>query len=768
MDTERLPGRFMLPPAPSLQNLIPASGVNDGMSPASYSFEIGSTGFSTNLQEAAIFLGDKCRPEHQNSRVRRSSMGLTGSRNGGSAKARRTKVSRACDACKQTERGHAAREINHVSVADTYTFPVGILPATPGVAYPQYQRLQWLLRDELDDIPSILSRGSIISTQSRQHVDNSNEHSGSGHAAHVSSRNSPVPSTNIGGQYHGPSSPITFLERAWKRIRENHASSISKTLEKEISAEEPLLVTDGNEMRLADERFRMPSKSRTYNLVERYFEIATPFFRFLHKGTVTNLVNTLYQQPSEPHTAHSTISQSQVTLLLMIFAVAASDCGADGSDDSELLLEAAQRRLQRERGAPTLDSVQARLVECLHLLSSRHANEVYWKFGATVALIITLGLHRRKRLGGYRSEIGAIEHECRKRAFWVAYVLDRYLSVMGGRPRTLQDFDADQDFPARVHDDELKFEGIEPRGGHFDCDMDAPIMHIKLARISAQSSAQVYPLRRIGQDERLSQAQRISADLAAWKGELPPFLGMIPASSLIPKFQRQSVTLLLAHAHAAIHANRPFLLNNFATASNPPHLTQQAVRYVHDCVAAARSVVDVLKSFDGNGIAFHSWWFTQYISFCAVAVIYIYTIQQHQKLVSTPAAFASDETGIQSSFLASGKERDWFAMAESCQQRLAAAARENSPGTRYAIVLEELRQETCRRLSTHGSAYGDDSHSVSTGVEQIPLQDGIQDSWTEETTTDFTHMFDDLGAVDWIAHLYHLVGPPSALISSFI
>ncbi|KAH0847066.1 hypothetical protein FOPE_12412 [Fonsecaea pedrosoi] len=243
---------------------------------------------------------------------------------------------------------------------------------------------------------------------------------------------------------------------------------------------------------------------------------------------------------------------------------------------------------------------------------------------------------------------------------------------------------------------------------------------------------------------------------------------MIPASSLIPKFQRQSVTLFLAHAHAAIHANRPFLLNNFATASNPPHLTQQAVRYIHDCVAAARSVVDVLKSFDGNGIAFHSWWFTQYISFCAVAVVYIYTIQQHQKLVSTPAAFASDETGIQSSFLASGKERDWFAMAESCQQRLAAAARENSPGTRYAIVLEELRQETCRRLSTHGSAYGDDAHSVSRGVEQIPLQDGIQDSWTEETTTDFAHIFDDLGAVDWIAHLHHLVGPPSALISSFI
>jgi hypothetical protein len=93
--------------------------------------------------------------------------------------------------------------------------------------------------------------------------------------------------------------------------------------------------------------------------------------------------------------------------------------------------------------------------------------------------MITLGLHRRKRPGGYRSEMGVIEHECRKRTFWAAYVLDRYLSVMGGRPRTLQDFDTDQDFPARVDDAELTSDGIKLQDDQFDCEMDAPIMHIK-------------------------------------------------------------------------------------------------------------------------------------------------------------------------------------------------------------------------------------------------------------------------------------------------
>ncbi|KIW26596.1 uncharacterized protein PV07_06415 [Cladophialophora immunda] len=766
MDTGRSPGRFMLHPVPSVQTLNFTPRGNGAISPSSYSFADEINNFTPGLQESEILQGDKSSSERHDSSLRRTPRGFSGSRKGGRSKGQRTKVSRACDACKQKRTRCSGDQpcvrCRHLHISCDYfaIYTRGRLPAVPTASVAAQSEVHLSPQDGLNNVTSMPNQGPVISTQPRQHVDKSDEHSNSGHAAPISSRNSPVPSTNIGGQYHGPSSPITFLERAWKRLRENHASSMPKTLDKEMSADQPILVTDnGHELRLSDELFQMPSKSQAYELVGRYFEISTPFFQFLHRATVTSSIESLYQRGDGQQTTADAISQSQVTLLLMIFAVATFDQTSyhyltDISKFSEQFLEAAQRRLQREGGAPTLDSVQARLVECLYLLSTRHANEVYSKFGTTVALIITLGLHRRKRSGGYRSEIGAVEHECRKRAFWVAYVLDRYLSVMGGRPRTLQDFDTDQDFPARVHDDELTFEGIKPRSGYFDCDMDAPIMHIKLARISAQSSAQVYPLRRITQDERLLQAQRIAAHLSAWKGELPPFLGIIPASSLIPKFQRQSIILRLAHAHAAIHANRPFLLSNFANASNPPQLSPKGVDYISECVSAARSVVEILEHFDGNGIPFHSWWFTQYVSFCAVAVIYIYTIQQHQMLVSTPTAIISEDTSFRPSFLVSCRERDWFAVAESCQQRLAAAARENSPGKRYAIVLEELRQETCRHRSTPRLVCGE-LDIVSRRVEQSLRQPAMQDGWMGETDTDFTHIFDDLGAIDWVAHLYH-------------
>ena len=274
----------------------------------------------------------------------------------------------------------------------------------------------------------------------------------------------------------------------------------------------------------------------------------------------------------------------------------------------------------------------------------------------------------------------------------------------------------------------------------------------RLARISGRSSAQVYPLQRITQEERLSQADRITGYLADWKENLPLFIGLVPASSLIPKFQRQSITLRLAHAHAVIHANRPFLLSNFANASKETELPQRVVKYIHDCVNAARSILDTLANFDGNGIPFNSWWFTQYVAFCAVAVIYIYTIQQRQKMISTPTVSVSD-TLPRHSTQSQGREKDYFEIAEHCQRRLAAEARDNSPGKRYAIVLEELRQETWRYLSASGMSSDEGGPSPSVEGEEYLQQSGVLDGWMAEIDTDFTHIFGDWGAIDDIPQL---------------
>lgn len=63
-------------------------------------------------------------------------------------------------------------------------------------------------------------------------------------------------------------------------------------------------------------------------------------------------------------------------------------------------------------------------------------------------------------------------------------MLDRYLSVMFGRPRLLHDEDIDQDLPDEINDEDMLQEDPERRTGSADCMMIASILHFKCVQSS--------------------------------------------------------------------------------------------------------------------------------------------------------------------------------------------------------------------------------------------------------------------------------------------
>jgi Fungal specific transcription factor domain len=91
-------------------------------------------------------------------------------------------------------------------------------------------------------------------------------------------------------------------------------------------------------------------------------------------------------------------------------------------------------------------------------------------------LIFAIGLHRKRRLD---SGTDLIVHECRKRVFWCAYTLDKYISAALGRPQTFHDEDVDQELPACVNDVDLRMSGSTPSSSRAQSIMLAPIAHIK-------------------------------------------------------------------------------------------------------------------------------------------------------------------------------------------------------------------------------------------------------------------------------------------------
>lgn len=84
-------------------------------------------------------------------------------------------------------------------------------------------------------------------------------------------------------------------------------------------------------------------------------------------------------------------------------------------------------------------------------------------------------MHRKRIYKDFANDGTYIVNECRKRTFWSAYTLDRYLSVLLGRPRIFQDEDIDQEYPDRVNDEDMMPTGMIPRSVQHDCLEEAPI-----------------------------------------------------------------------------------------------------------------------------------------------------------------------------------------------------------------------------------------------------------------------------------------------------
>jgi len=148
---------------------------------------------------------------------------------------------------------------------------------------------------------------------------------------------------------------------------------------------------------------------------------------------------------------------------------------------SAILFTAAEHRLLNETGPVRLESVQAKLASCIYLLASSRINQAWYTFGTTTQMILALGLHRKRYSQLFGTSSSLVDIEIRKQVFWSAYTLDKYLSVILGRPRIFRDDDIDQHFPDRLNDAELSVIGnaAQSKPSKSMSVSDGPVFHAK-------------------------------------------------------------------------------------------------------------------------------------------------------------------------------------------------------------------------------------------------------------------------------------------------
>jgi hypothetical protein len=136
----------------------------------------------------------------------------------------------------------------------------------------------------------------------------------------------------------------------------------------------------------------------------------------------------------------------------------------------------------------------------------------------------------------------------------------------------------------------------------------------------------------------------------------------------------------MAYDHAVMHLYRPFLLSHTHHRSTPESDSTEVFRQqsVQLCIAAAQDALRTVDAFASDGPLFHAFWWTHYITFCALTVVYVWNTQQP----------SIDIEGVDRQKL--------MMLSEQCQVYLAQATATNSPSRRYSIILEELRSESMK------------------------------------------------------------------------
>ncbi|OGM46165.1 hypothetical protein ABOM_004951 [Aspergillus bombycis] len=568
----------------------------------------------------------------------------------------RLKTTRACDTCKEKKtRCSGTRpcaRCQRLSLVCEYetTYARGLGPPPP-------PPLELTFVDQPDKQQHFKQDSSFLTSLQRPGL-------------HEAAPRAPTSSTDLltadfQGGYLDLASGTSFINRVCQRLNQDKtpstgAMSVSDGFHGELS-DSPSVTKFGDKpySSLYKLDFTLPPLERALEMVATYFEYAVVTYRFLHRGHVEQWLRQIYQSNISVTNLPTDLMVGRCCIVYSVLAIGtlyerrAPESDVDYDEQSERWFALSKWMSSIESGAPQLETVQARLNQSLYLLASSRASECWFAFGTTVQFLTALNIHRKWPSAMVREGKGTyLEQELRKRTFWSVYTLDKYLSVMFGRPRLLHDEDFDQEFPDEVADQDLLINEPSMRSGVPDDLMIASVLHYRLSRVLADISRKLYTPNP-PEGSPFKAAILLTLELERWKEAGAPLMD-----------RWRSQIQQLAYSHAIIHITRRKAL-------------------------------------------LHGFWFTHYVCFCAISVVYIHIIKQHQASSTSDTSNRKVENSSQLQYL--------FSLAETCQQHLGKATSRSSPNRRYGIILEELRLEVHRQVvSSHRpgaqTETEDDSH----------------------------------------------------------
>ncbi|KAL3442751.1 fungal-specific transcription factor domain-containing protein [Aspergillus insuetus] len=202
----------------------------------------------------------------------------------------------------------------------------------------------------------------------------------------------------------------------------------------------------------SDTKPTFPSEEVALSLVEIFLDQYQLQYPIVSQEWLVREIQDLYHHRSD---LGATVPEDTCTAFMfqMIFAISLLSISQDNHDDDALNLAhgfyaSAMSSLTKVMERKGLGALQCLLLLLLYSLLHFSETPIWHISGLSVRMCIDLGLHSEATIkascGGVPSEM---EIDSKRRLFWATYTLDRTLSIMLGRPFTLEDRFIDVAYP---------------------------------------------------------------------------------------------------------------------------------------------------------------------------------------------------------------------------------------------------------------------------------------------------------------------------------
>nr|XP_018260656.1 uncharacterized protein I303_06371 [Kwoniella dejecticola CBS 10117]OBR82814.1 hypothetical protein I303_06371 [Kwoniella dejecticola CBS 10117] len=371
----------------------------------------------------------------------------------------------------------------------------------------------------------------------------------------------------------------------------------------------------------------LPTKSDAQLWVDCYFDHSSVSYRFLSRSVLQQIFVALYaDQPLHPE---------DTILLLIVLAVGCLwSASWKNLDPMEKRSQAKRiynmatktRNNIRQKSTTSLRTVQIELVTVQLQLGLSHFRAAWIHLGTAARIGQMLGLHR------HHIDNPVSVEQSRQLAFWVTFILDRYLSAVLGLPTILREEDINQAYFCE-HSHLSDGTVLDPADAKA---LPGSLAHIKLGQILGHCLQYVMRTSSSLPEVRRQGTLQLEQELDDWQRSIPSFfrpraVRIKDATSqfyLVDHlFERQRRTVEGAYWFIRLLLYRNFLLEEFLFASPGaldalPH--RQVPNEFRKCVEAAMAIAEMAAEIKDDTQYNGTYWTSAYFTFCAIAVLLVY------------------------------------------------------------------------------------------------------------------------------------------------